>query len=216
MRLRSAGQPITRFLRSSSGGIIEQMAPLHISAGVGYVGLAAIVGAESAGIPVPGETSLIAAAVLASQGHLSLPLVIVVAAGAAIVGDNLGYLLGRRGGRWLLKRPGWAEDRREQLLERGEVFFERHGGKAVFLARWLPWLRATAAWLAGASRMRWPRFLLWNALGGVAWATSIGLAAYLFGKAAATAIGAAGIVLLALAVVVAVGAFFVYRPRGNT
>jgi membrane protein DedA with SNARE-associated domain len=183
------------------------MTPLHISAGVGYVGLAAIVGAESAGIPLPGETSLIAAAVLASQGHLALPLVIAVAAGAAIVGDNLGYLFGRRGGRWLLTRPGWAEDRRQRLLAWGQVFFERHGGKAVFLARWLPWLRATAAWLAGASRMPWSRFLLWNGLGGIAWATSIGLAAYFLGKAAATVIGATSIIVLVLAAALAVGAF---------
>jgi undecaprenyl-diphosphatase len=189
------------------------MLPLHISPAVGYAGLGALVGAESAGLPVPGETSLIAAAVLASQGHLSIPLVIAVAAGAAIVGDNLGYLFGRRGGRWLLTRPGWAEDRRQRLLARGEVFFERHGGKAVFLARWLPWLRATTAWLAGASRMRWPRFLLWNALGGVAWATSIGLAAYFLGKAAATVIGATSIVVLVLVGALSVGAFLFERVR---
>jgi membrane protein DedA with SNARE-associated domain len=189
------------------------MLPLHISPAVGYAGLAAFVGAESAGLPVPGETSLIAAAVLASQGHLSIQLVIAVAAGAAIVGDNLGYLFGRRGGRWLLTRTGWAEDRRQRLLARGEVFFERHGGKAVFLARWLPWLRATAAWLAGASRMRWPRFLLWNALGGVAWATSIGLAACFLGKAAATVIGATSIVFLVLVGALSVGAFLFERVR---
>jgi membrane-associated protein len=189
------------------------MLPLHISPAVGYAGLGALVGAESAGLPVPGETSLIAAAVLASQGHLSIPLVIAVAAGAAIVGDNLGYLIGRRGGRWLLTRRGWGENRRQQVLARGEIFFVRHGGMAVFLGRLLPWLRFTAAWLAGASRMPWPRFLLWNGLGGVAWATSIGLAAYFLGKAAAAVIGAAGIALLALLMAVAVGTFLVHRLR---
>jgi membrane-associated protein len=186
---------------------------LHFSPAVGYAGLAAFVGAESAGLPVPGETSLIAAAVLASQGRLSIPLVIAVAAGAAIVGDNIGYLVGRRGGRWLLTRRGWAESRRERLLARGEAFFERHGGKAVFLGRWLPWLRITAAWLAGASRMPWPRFLLWNGLGGVAWATSIGLAAYFLGQAAAAVIGATGIILLALVGAAGTGALLVRRQR---
>jgi len=102
---------------------------LHFPSTVGYAGVAILVGIESAGVPVPGETSLIAAAVLASQGHLSLPLVIVVAASAAIVGDNVGYLIGRRGGRWLLTQPGRWERSRTRLLERGEVFFARHGAK---------------------------------------------------------------------------------------
>jgi membrane protein DedA with SNARE-associated domain len=171
---------------------------LDISWRAGYVGVALLVGSESAGLPVPGETSLIAAAVLASQHHLSLPLVIVVGAVAAIVGDNLGYFFGRNGGRRLLQ----GSARRRRLLAQGEAFFERHGPKAVFLGRWVPWLRITAAWLAGASRMRWPRFLVWNALGGAAWATSVAVAAYVLGKAASAVLGGVG---LALLVVVAVG-----------
>lgn len=186
---------------------------LHVPSTVGYAGVALLVGAESAGVPVPGETSLIAAAVLASQGHLSLPLVIAVAAGSAIVGDNIGYAIGRRGGHWLLTRPGRWQRSRTRLLERGEVFFARHGAKAVFLGRWVPWLRITAAWLAGANRMPWPRFLLWNALGGVAWATSVGVAAYLLGKAAAAVLGAAGLALLALIVAGGVVVLVVRRRR---
>jgi membrane protein DedA with SNARE-associated domain len=174
---------------------------LIFPATAGYAGLALLVGVESAGVPVPGETSLIAAAVLASQGHLSLPLVIGVAAGAAIVGDNVGYLIGRRGGRWLLTRPGRWQRSRALLLERGEAFFVRHGAMAVFLGRFVPWLRITAAWLAGANRMRWPQFLFWNALGGVTWATSVGVAAYFLGKAAAAVLGAFGLVVLTLIVV---------------
>lgn len=174
---------------------------LHVPATVGYAGVALLVGVESAGVPVPGETSLIAAAVLASQGHLSLPLVIVVAAAAAIVGDNVGYAIGRRGGRWLLTRPGRWQRSRTHLLERGEAFFARHGARAVFFGRWIPWLRVTAAWLAGANRMPWPRFLVWNALGGVVWATSIGVAAYFLGKAAEAVFGAIGLAVLALIVV---------------
>ena len=186
---------------------------LHVPSTLGYAGVALLIGIESAGVPVPGETSLIAAAVLASQGHLSLPVLIAVAAGAAIVGDNLGYVIGRRGGRWLLTRPGRWQRGRARLLERGEAFFERHGAKAVFLGRWLPWLRVTAAWLAGANRMRWGRFFVWNALGAFAWATSIGVAAYFLGKAAGAVLGAAGLTALALVVVAGVALVLARRLR---
>jgi membrane-associated protein len=185
------------------------LAALDSSWGAGYVGVGLLVGSESAGLPVPGETGLITASVLASQGHLSLPLVIVVGALAAIVGDNLGYVLGRNGGRRLLQRSA----RRRRLLTQGEGFFERHGPKAVFLGRWVPWLRITGAWLAGASRMRWSRFLLWNALGGAAWATSVGLAAYLLGKAASAVLGGVGLGLLALVVVGGTAVFLARRRR---
>jgi membrane protein DedA with SNARE-associated domain len=178
-----------------------------------YAALAGLVAGESAGLPLPGEASLIAAAVLASQGHLVLPLVIAVAAAAAIVGDNVGYLIGRRGARWLLVRPGRWEQRRRRFLAQGEAFFDRHGGKAVFLARWLPALRVTGAWLAGAGRMSWPRFVLWNMLGGVTWAATIALAAYFFGKAASALVGAAGFTLLGVLAVVALGLVLVRRRR---
>mgnify|MGYP000507025488 CR=1 len=186
---------------------------MQLPSTLGYAGLALFVGAESAGVPVPGETSLIAAAVLASQGRLSLPLVIAVAAGSAIVGDNVGYAIGRRGGHWLLTRPGRWQRSRARLLERGETFFARHGAKAVFLGRWVPWLRITAAWLAGANRMPWPRFLLWNALGGVAWATSVGVAAYFLGKAAVAVLGVAGVALLGLVAIAGIGALLARRLR---
>jgi membrane protein DedA with SNARE-associated domain len=169
-----------------------------VSARVGYVALALLVGGESAGIPLPGETALIAAAILASRGSLSLPLVIVIAASAAIVGDNIGYLIGRRGGRWLLTRPGRWRAERLALVERGERFFLRHGGKTVFFGRWLPVLRITAAWLAGVHRMRWRSFVVWNALGGIGWATTIGVAAYFAGEAAKALVRDAGLVGLGL------------------
>src|SRR4051812_37246927 len=156
--------------------VLTQVPPMF-----GYGVVFALVMAESAGIPVPGETTLAAAAVLASQGRLVIAAVIGAAALGAVVGDNLGYLVGRKGGRWLLSRDGFAAERRRRFLAEGERFFERHGGKAVFFARWLPVLRFTAGPLAGAERMRWLRFFTWNTLGGVAWATSIGIAAYLLG-----------------------------------
>jgi len=175
---------------------------LNVPANVGYPLLFVLVGAESAGALVPGETSLIVAAALAGQGGLSLPVVIAVAAGAAILGDNIGYLIGRRGLRRLLDRPGrWAAGR-QRLVERGEAFFLRRGSAAVFFGRWLPGLRVVASWLAGANHMRWRRFLLWNALGGIAWASTVGTAAYLLGRSASGSLGAIGFVGLGIAVVV--------------
>ena len=119
---------------------------INVPAGIGYPLLFGFVAAESAGALVPGETSLIVAGALAGQGLLSLPLVIAVAAGAAIFGDNVGYLIGRSGLRRLLDRPGrWAPNR-GRLVERGEVFFARRGWAAVFFGRWLPGLRVAASW----------------------------------------------------------------------
>ncbi|HEY8769691.1 MAG TPA: hypothetical protein VIM03_04055, partial [Thermoleophilaceae bacterium] len=89
-------------------------------------------GVEASGVPVPGETALIAASLLASQGHLAIELVIPIAAGAAIVGDNFGYFLGARLGRRFLERPGWFHERRLAALRRGDDLFRNHGGKAVF------------------------------------------------------------------------------------
>jgi len=136
--------------------------------------------------------------------------VIGAAALGAVVGDNLGYLVGRKGGRWLLSRDGFAAERRRRFLAEGERFFERHGGKAVFFARWLPVLRFTAGPLAGAERMRWLRFFTWNTLGGVAWATSIGIAAYLLGTRAGNIVEALGLVALAM-LIVAVLAHLLWR-----
>ena len=179
----------------------------------GYAGVALLVGVESAGVPVPGETSLIAAAVLASQGHLSLPFVIAVAAGAAIVGDNVGYVIGRRGGRWLMRRGG---ERRQRLFARGQEFFDRHGAKAVFFGRWLPGLRITASWLAGINRMKWQRFAFWNAAGGISWALTVGLAAYLLGQAAASAFQTVGLIGAGIVVLVVAGLLVWHRIRTRT
>lgn len=182
---------------------------ITVSAGIGYPLLFALVAAESAGALVPGETSLIVAGALAGQGQLSLPIVIAVAAGAATLGDNTGYLLGRRGLRRLLERPGRRAEGRRRLVERGEAFFARRGAATVFFARWLPGLRIVVAWLAGADRMPWRRFLLWNALGGTLWAATIGSLAYLLGRGGSGFLGAVGFVGLGLAGV----AYFVTHLR---
>ncbi len=189
------------------------LALIKIPTHLGYLVLAALVGAESTGVPVPGETALIAAGLLANQGRFHISLVIIVAAVAAIVGDNIGYLIGRTGGRKLLERPGFLEHHRQRVLEKGEPFFERHGPKAVFLGRWVAGLRIAAAWLAGINRMRWPVFLFWNALGGIAWATSVGLAAYYLGPAAEHILKVAGLAGIAVAVLGAAGYLLWHRHR---
>jgi membrane protein DedA with SNARE-associated domain len=151
--------------------------------------LFAVVMIESFGIPLPGETALIAFGVLASQGHYSIASVIVIAAAGAIVGDNLGYwLIGRLGGRALFRRWRWLSQYSDRVLPRAEALMERHGGKTVFFGRFVSILRYTVAWVAGLSHMRWWRFLFWNATGGIAWATAVGLTSYYAGNAAASAI----------------------------
>lgn len=179
----------------------------------GYPLLFLLVAAESGGVPVPGETALIAGAVLASKGRLSLPVVIVLAICAAIIGDNLGYLIGRRGGRWLLQRPGPFRRHRLEVLAMGEPFFERHGPKAVFFGRFLLGLRTWASWLAGATRMRWRSFVLWNALGGIAWATAVGTAAYLVGRTAENALSIFGLFGLVAVVIAAIGLYVAHRQH---
>lgn len=181
----------------------ELGAIIGLSNGLGYL-LPAIIGLESMGVPSPGETALVLAAVLASQGKLDIVLVIVIAAFSAIMGDNLGYLLGRRFGRDVFLAKGPLHRHRERAIEAGDRFFDRHGPKAVFFARWIALVRFAAAWLAGINKMHWRTFFLYNAAGGISWAITYGLVGYFGGKAAAhvlTEIGIAGAVLLVLGIV---------------
>ena len=177
--------------------------------------LSVVVMIESFGIPLPGETALIAFGVLASQGHYGIEWVIVAAAAGAIVGDNLGYwLIGRLGGRALFRRWRWLSRYADRVLPRAEALFTRHGGKTVFLGRFVSILRYTVAWIAGLSRMHWWRFLFWNAAGGIAWATAVGLIAYYSGRAAADAIQRYGLYAAAAIVVALVlGWITVRRAR---
>ena len=166
---------------------------------------------ESFGLPVPGETALIACGVLASQGSLSIVSVILVGIAAAIIGDNLGYWAARRGGRPLLERYRLTRGYAERYLPRSERFFARHGGKAVFFGRFVAVLRVTAAWVAGISHMSWWRFLAWNAAGGIVWATTIALVAYSLGDAAASALSRYGLYAAGGAVLLAALGFLVAR-----
>jgi membrane protein DedA with SNARE-associated domain len=167
---------------------------------------------ESFGIPLPGETALIAFGVLASEGHYSIASVIAVAAAGAIVGDNLGYwLIGRVGGRALFARWHWLSQYSDRVLPRTESLMARYGGAAVFFGRFVAILRYTVAWVAGLSRMPWWRFLFWNAAGAVCWATAVGLTAYYGGKAVADAIARYGLYAgIAIAVAIVIG-WLVFR-----
>jgi membrane-associated protein len=167
---------------------------IDIPPNVGYSVVFALVAIETMGIPVPGETALIAAALLAHDGRMDIVPLILVAAAAAIVGDNVGFAIGRKGGRRLFELPGPFHRQRLEALAVGEPFFARHGPKAVFLGRWVAGLRIASAWLAGMNRMAWPRFLFWNALGGICWATSIGLGVYIAGHAFEKVLGIGGLV----------------------
>ena len=184
-----------------------------VSPVLAYLVLAALVGLESSGIPLPGETALFTGALLAHDGKLSIPVVIAVAAAAAIVGDNGGYLLGRKLGRRALERPGAFEHHRREALARGETFFARHGAKAVFLGRWITGLRVWASWLAGMTHLPWRTFLVFNALGGIAWATTVGLAGYFAGHAAEKLIERVGLGALVVAVLLGGLALVLIRMR---
>ncbi|MBV8953938.1 MAG: DedA family protein [Solirubrobacterales bacterium] len=166
---------------------------ISVSSSLGYL-LPAVIGLESMGIPSPGETALVLAAVLASQGKLQIELVLAIGIASAIIGDNIGYLLGRHFGREVLVAPGPLHHRRVKLIARGDRFFDRHGNKAVFIGRWIALIRVAAAWLAGINHMPFREFFFWNALGGITWGVTFGLAGYFGGEAAAKVIARFGIV----------------------
>jgi membrane protein DedA with SNARE-associated domain len=148
----------------------------------GYLVVFLLVMLESIGLPVPGETALIAAALYAGTTHkLEIWAIVAAAAAAAIIGDNIGYSIGRYGGARLLLRYGHKIHLHEGRLKIGIWLFRRHGGKVVFWGRFVSILRTWAAFLAGANHMEWRRFLFFNAAGGIVWATLYGVVYYVFG-----------------------------------
>ncbi|MGO9769728.1 MAG: DedA family protein [Roseiarcus sp.] len=149
----------------------------------GYFAIFLLVALESAGVPMPGETALVSAAVFAGRGDFHIGLVIACAAAAAILGDNAGYWVGREFGFPLIYRYGRYIRVDEGRLKVAQYLFQRHGGKIVFFGRFVAILRAFAAFLAGVNHLPWPRFLLFNALGGVVWATLFGIGGYFLGFA---------------------------------
>src|ERR1700736_4003033 len=143
----------------------------HLIASYGYLALFALVAAESLGIPLPGETILITAGIYAGHTHrLSVWGIFGVAAAGAIIGDNIGFWIGDKGGYQLLRRYGHYVRVDETKIKIGRYIFDRHGGKVVFFGRFVSVLRTYAAFLAGTNRMRWRSFLVYNAAGGIVWA----------------------------------------------
>ncbi|MFZ0343468.1 MAG: DedA family protein [Gaiellaceae bacterium] len=150
----------------------------------GYLVVFLLVLIESIGVPVPGETALIGAALYAGSTHkLEIWAVILAAIAGAIVGDNIGFSIGRYGGARILLRHGHRIGLHEGRLKIGIWLFRRHGGKVVFWGRFVSVLRTYAAFLAGTNRMAWPRFLVFNAAGAIVWATFFGVVYYVFGSA---------------------------------
>jgi len=181
----------------------------------GYLAIFVIVCLESAGVPMPGETALVTAAIFAGQGELHIFGVIGSAALAAIFGDNVGYWVGRRFGFPLVLKYGPYLHLNEPRLKLGQYLFQRHGGKIVFFGRFVALLRAFAALLAGINRLAWSRFFLFNALGGIAWASVFGFGGYFLGKAFEHYARPVGIAALVCAVIGAIVAsrFIAHHER---
>ncbi len=189
---------------------------LDLFARYGYAVVFGGVFLENTGLPVPGETALLAGAALAHHGQLSLFWVIVTAITAAILGDNLGFFIGRRGGRRIAERHGWRIGLTRERLIQFDRFFERHGPKTVFAARFITGLRVVGAVLAGGSGMAWPTFLFYNASGAVVWCMTVAFAGYSLAYSWDTLerwIGRTGLVALALVIVVGLIGFA--RARRN-
>jgi membrane protein DedA with SNARE-associated domain len=170
---------------------------------------------ENAGVPVPGETVLLAGAALARVGRLSLVRVVLTAIAAAVIGDNAGFWFGRRVGRGFAERHGWRVGLTPSRLKQFDWFFHRYGARTVFMARFITGLRVFGAVLAGSSGLRWPTFLFYNATGAVVWSTAIGAVGYALAYSWETLerwIGRSG--LIALAVVAAIVVVRIVRARG--
>jgi membrane protein DedA with SNARE-associated domain len=182
---------------------------IAISSSLGYL-LPAIIGLESMGVPSPGETALLLAAVMASQGKLQIWLVIVIAVASAMVGDNIAYGLGRWLGRDVLEAPGPLRNYRIKLISTGDRFFQKHGARTVFIGRWITVVRSVVAWLAGIDEMPFWEFFLYNALGAATWATAYGLAGYYGGNAAVDVfkqVGLGAAIAIGVALVVGVALY---------
>jgi membrane protein DedA with SNARE-associated domain len=184
----------------------------HLFHAYGLWVLFAVITLEAMGVPLPGESALLTAALFAGSTHeIGIVWVVLVAAAGAILGDNIGYLVGREVGVRLVARFGRYVGLHDARLKVGQYLFMRHGGKIVFFGRFVAFLRTFAALLAGINRMDWPHFLLMNALGGFAWAALYGGGAYLFGTEIKRIAGPVGIVLLVVASLCVVAGIVFFR-----
>jgi membrane protein DedA with SNARE-associated domain len=180
----------------------------------GYAAVFAFVGIESLGVPLPGETMLISAALYAGHTHrLNIVVIIVLAAAGAVIGDNIGFGVGHWGGYRLLLRYGRYIRLHEGRVKLARYLYLRHGGKVVFFGRFVSVLRTYAAFLAGTARMPWARFLVFNATGGVVWATGYGVGAYLAGDTLRKLSTPVNIALGAVALIVIVSFVLILRRQ---
>jgi len=189
----------------------------HLIHAYGLVVVAAVIGLEGIGLPFPGETVLILASIFAGTKHdLNIVSVILTATAAAIVGQMIGYVIGREFGYWLLLRYGPYLRITESRIKLGEYLFLRHGSKIIIIARFVPFLRALAGILAGANRMPWRQFMLANVAGAVIWASFFGFAAYMLGRQVERFAGPMIILIgLAALITIAIGAHFVGRHEAQ-
>jgi membrane protein DedA with SNARE-associated domain len=189
----------------------------HLIVTYGYFAVALLVAVESLGVPLPGETILVAAALYAGQTHhLSIWILFVVAAASAIVGDNVGYVLGRVAGDRLIRRYGHFVRLDEAKLAVGRDLFDRHGAKVVFFGRFVSILRTYAAFLSGTARMPWRQFFVYNAAGGVLWAALYAFASYGFGNAFSSAQTLITWSLVGVAVATVMAIAILLRRRNRT
>jgi membrane protein DedA with SNARE-associated domain len=183
----------------------------HLIHSYGLLVVAGCIGLEGIGLPLPGETSLIIASVIAGNRHdLNIVAVILTAAGASVVGRMVGYYVGRQFGYWLLLRYGYYLRINEARIKLGQYLFLRHGGKIVIIAQFVPLLRAVAGILAGANRMPQSHFLVTNVIGALLWAMVFGISAYTLGRQIESIAGPMVLVLGLFAVVaIIIGGYFV-------
>jgi membrane protein DedA with SNARE-associated domain len=186
----------------------------HLIETRGYLAVFSLVGAESLGVPVPGETALIVAGTYAGHTHKLNPWIIfLVASAAAIIGDNIGFWIGDKGGYRLARRYGHWVRVDEHKLKIARYVFDTHGPKVVFFGRFVSILRTYAAFLAGTSRMRWTRFLPANAAGAIVWAAIYTFIAYFAGNALQRASGFIDLVIVGVAILGIAGALFFVRRK---
>lgn len=188
----------------------------HLIKEYGYAIVALLVAAENLGLPLPGESALITAAAFAARGQLWLPGVIIASTAGTIVGGSGGYWIGRAGGLPLVHRIGKFIGVGDAEIQRGHEFFDKHGAKTVFLARFVAILRIVVGLLAGVNEMPFARFTLYNALGGACWSIAIGLLAYTFGAnlpALHRFLGTGGLIAAAVVLVAVLIAIRLSRRR---
>lgn len=166
-----------------------------------------MIGLESMGIPLPGETILVMASLHAGHRGESIAPVIAAAVAGAIIGDNMGYYLGRELGFRFLVRFGRYVGITDSRIKLGQYLFMRHGAKVVFFGRFVAILRCLAAFLAGVNQLPWPRFLLANAAGAIVWATIFGLGAYFFGRQFTHVVGPLSLAAFGLGAIAVVWGF---------